>query len=104
MPPGGMDRREYLEHKFGGRDGALTAYAPVVEHAERAGLTLNLDRIERTPNTIDAHRLIHWAGVEGRQTPVALGAVPGLFRRRARYRRPRHPARDRREARGSTGR
>jgi predicted DsbA family dithiol-disulfide isomerase len=79
MPPGGMDRREYLEHKFGGREGALTAYAPVVEHAERAGLTLNLDRIERTPNTIDAHRLIHWAGVEGRQTPVALALFRAYF-------------------------
>jgi predicted DsbA family dithiol-disulfide isomerase len=96
MPEGGMDRREYLEHKFGGKDGAVTAYAPVVEHAERAGLTLNLDRIARTPNTIDAHRLIHWAGVEGRQTPVALGAFPSLFRRRARYRRSGHLARDRR--------
>jgi predicted DsbA family dithiol-disulfide isomerase len=79
MPPEGMDRREYLEHKFGGREGALTAYAPVVEHAERAGLTLNLDRIERTPNTIDAHRLIHWAGVEGRQTPVALALFRAYF-------------------------
>ena len=51
----------------------------MVEHGERAGLTLNLDRIERTPNTIDAHRLIHWAGVEGRQTPVALALFRAYF-------------------------
>jgi len=67
MPASGMDRREYLETKFGGKEGALRAYAPVVEHAESAGATINLDKIARTPNTIDAHRLIHWAGIEERQ-------------------------------------
>lgn len=76
MPKGGMDRREYLELKFGGRDGAVKAYAPLLEHAARAGVVLNHDRITRTPNSLDAHRLIHWAGVEGRQTPM----VSALFR------------------------
>lgn len=70
MPREGMDRRAYLEGKFGGKDGAVKAYAPVVTHAESAGLTINLDAMKRTPNTIDAHRLIHWAGIEKRQTFV----------------------------------
>ena len=70
MPADGMDRRAYLEAKFGGKDGAVKAYAPVVEHAERAGATINLDAMQRTPNTIDAHRLIHWAGIEQRQSFV----------------------------------
>lgn len=70
MPAGGMDRRAYLETKFGGKEGALRAYAPVVEYAEKAGLTINLDAMKVTPNTIDAHRLIHWAGIEQRQTLV----------------------------------
>lgn len=70
MPAGGMGRRDYLEAKFGGRDGAVRAYAPIAEAASAAGLSLALDRIERTPNTLDAHRVIHWAGLEGRQTPV----------------------------------
>ena len=76
MPAGGTDRRSYLETKFGGREGAAQAYAPVVERAQAAGLALNLDRIETTPNTLDAHRLIHWAGIEGRQT----AAVSALFK------------------------
>ena len=76
MPAGGMDRRQYLEDKFGGKAGAVQAYAPVVEKAQEAGLVLNLDRIARTPSTVDAHRLIHWAGIEGRQTAV----VSALFR------------------------
>jgi len=70
MPVGGMDRRAYLEGKFGGKEAAVRAYAPVVEHAETAGLTINLEAIKTTPNTIDAHRLIHWAGIEQRQTFV----------------------------------
>ena len=64
MPEGGMDRRAYLETKFGGKEGAIKAYAPIVEHAEAEGLNINFDAMERTPNTLDAHRLIHWAGIE----------------------------------------
>ncbi|MBU2359139.1 MAG: DsbA family oxidoreductase [Alphaproteobacteria bacterium] len=70
MPAAGMDRRSYLEQKFGGKEAAVKAYAPVVDRAEAAGLPLNLDRIARTPNTLDAHRLIHWAGIEKQQTPM----------------------------------
>ena len=76
MPAEGMDRRTYLEAKFGGKEAAAKAYAQVVAQAEKAGLTINIDRMTRTPNTLDAHRLIHWAGIEGRQTFV----VDLLFR------------------------
>ena len=76
MPREGMDRRAYLEGKFGGQAGAVKAYLPVTEHAEKAGLKIDLEAITRTPNTRDAHRLIHWAGIEGRQTAV----VSSLFR------------------------
>jgi predicted DsbA family dithiol-disulfide isomerase len=76
MPAEGMDRRAYMEAKFGGRDGAVRAYTPVLQAAERAGLTINFEGIARTPSTLDAHRLIHWAGLEGRQT----AAVSALFR------------------------
>ena len=79
MPAGGMDRRTYMEAKFGGKDRAVQAYLPVIQHAERAGLALNLDAIPRTPNTLDAHRLIHWAGIEGRQTPVVLALFRAYF-------------------------
>lgn len=75
MPKGGMDRRAYLEGKFGGKERAVQIYAKIAEAAEAAGLMINLGAIERTPNTIDAHRLIHWAGIEQRQT----AAVSALF-------------------------
>ena len=70
MPAAGMDRRTYLETKFGGKEGAIKAYAPVVENAERVGAVINFDAMKVTPNTIDAHRLIHWAGIEERQSFV----------------------------------
>lgn len=76
MPAGGMVRQDYLELKFGGREGAVRAYAPLVDHAAAAGVALNHDLIRTTPNSLDAHRLVHWAGLEGRQTPV----VSALFR------------------------
>ncbi len=76
MPAEGMDRRAYLEGKFGGKEGAVRAYAPVLEASEKAGLKINFEGIQRTPNTLNAHRLIHWAGIEGRQTPT----VSALFR------------------------
>jgi predicted DsbA family dithiol-disulfide isomerase len=70
MPAGGMDRAAYLEAKFGGRDKAVQIYARVEEAARDAGLTIDFANIPRIPNTLDAHRLIYWAGLEGRQTPM----------------------------------
>ncbi|WP_170446298.1 DsbA family oxidoreductase [Ruegeria arenilitoris] len=79
MPEGGMDRREYLERKFGGKEGAVRAYAPVVEHAEKAGLNIDFEAMKRTPNTLDAHRLIHWAGIEGKQNQVVDALFTAYF-------------------------
>lgn len=76
MPAQGMARQYYLSLKFGGDQGVLDAYAPVIQAAEDAGLKFDLPAITRTPNTLDAHRLIHWAGLEGRQGAI----VSGLFR------------------------
>ncbi|EEE37988.1 dsba oxidoreductase [Rhodobacteraceae bacterium KLH11] len=79
MPDAGMDRREYLERKFGGKDGAVRAYAPVVEHAANAGLKIDFEGMKRTPNTLDAHRLIHWAGIEGKQNAVVDALFTAYF-------------------------
>lgn len=79
MPAEGMERRKYLETKFGGKEGAVRAYAPVMERAEAAGLDINFEAIKRTPNTLDAHRLAHWAGIEQRQVPVMLKLFKAYF-------------------------
>ncbi len=76
MPAEGMERRAYLEAKFGGKAQAAEVYARIEEAAAESGLEIDWGRIARTPNTLDAHRLIHWAGIEGRQIAV----VSALFR------------------------
>lgn len=81
MPPDGIDRRTYLEAKFGGREGAARAYAPVLEAAEATGLDIAWEKIERTPNTLDAHRLVHWAGIEQRQTAAVSALFDAYFQR-----------------------
>ncbi|MEY4982014.1 MAG: hypothetical protein RIR62_280 [Pseudomonadota bacterium] len=70
MPKGGADHVEYLSAKFGGRERALQMMLQVAEHAKKAGAEIDMEKCTRLPNTLDAHRLIHWAGIEGRQTPM----------------------------------
>lgn len=76
MPKGGVDHVEYLAGKFGGKQRAIQAMLQVAEHAKTAGAEIAMDKVTRLPNTLDAHRLIHWAGIEGKQTPM----VARLFR------------------------
>jgi predicted DsbA family dithiol-disulfide isomerase len=76
MPVQGMDRRAYLEAKFGGKQKAVEVYGRIADAAVAAGIDIDFAAIQRTPNTMNAHRLIHWAGLEGRQTAV----VAALFR------------------------
>lgn len=76
MPAEGIDRRTYLEGLFGSQEATVQAHVPVLEHVAKAGLEINLEAITRTPSTLNAHRLLHWAEAEGQQTPIARG----LFR------------------------
>lgn len=71
MPREGMDRIEYLHAKLGPR--AEEASRMVAGRAAVLGLTLNPSA--REPDTTDAHRLMHWAGLEGAQTRVMSGLM-----------------------------
>jgi len=70
MPPEGMDRRSYLEAKFG-KAQAAEFYTHIARTAAEAGLEVDFEAIARTPNTIDAHRLIRWAR-SGRQQGAVI--------------------------------
>ncbi len=61
MPREGMDRRLYLETKFGGAEQADAFYTRIAEAGREVGIPFEFERIPRTPNTLDAHRLIHLA-------------------------------------------
>ncbi len=80
MPAQGMDRREYLERKFGGQQGAMQVYGQIAAAAEATGLEIDFEKMTRTPNTIDAHRLIYWAGVEGVQNALVKVLFNGFFK------------------------
>jgi predicted DsbA family dithiol-disulfide isomerase len=76
VPSGGVDRRAYLEAKFGGPERAARVYERVRAAGETVGIPFALDRILRQPNTRDAHRLVAWAQSHGDAEPV----VERLFR------------------------
>ncbi|MCZ6523881.1 MAG: DsbA family oxidoreductase [Alphaproteobacteria bacterium] len=77
MPAGGLDREAYLNAKFGGAQRAEQIYAAIREAGDGEGIDFAFDKITRTPNTIDSHRLLHWAGQAGLQDAV----VEVLFQR-----------------------
>jgi predicted DsbA family dithiol-disulfide isomerase len=70
MPSEGVDKRPYLERAFGGAERVDAVHARLTAMAQAAGLTMDPDLPKRIPNTLNAHRLIHWAGIEGHQTAV----------------------------------
>lgn len=80
MPQAGMGYVAYMKMKFGDEKGILSAMKPVMEASERLGLWINPSLIERVPNTLNAHRLLHWAGLEGAQTPVMSGLMRAYWR------------------------
>jgi predicted DsbA family dithiol-disulfide isomerase len=76
LPQGGVPRKSYLEDKFGGPERAGQIYARVSAAGATAGIPFAFDRIERQPNTRDAHRLIAWA----QERADASDLVERLFR------------------------
>ena len=79
IPKAGVDRRAYRSAKFGSwqRSQALDAQVAAAGRSER--LVFNHDKMERTPNTIDAHRLIRLAGQQGKQHDVVEGLFAAYF-------------------------
>jgi predicted DsbA family dithiol-disulfide isomerase len=80
MPISGMERTKYLDQKFGDRQQALTAYKPIVEVSIHHKIGINFEDIKRTPNTLDAHRLIHWARIEGVQNRIVTALFKAYFK------------------------
>lgn len=76
LPREGIDRRAYLDAKFGGAQRAAEIYERVRAAGRTVGIDFAFDRIERQPNTLDAHRLISWAQARGGAEDV----VERLFR------------------------
>jgi predicted DsbA family dithiol-disulfide isomerase len=76
MPKQGISRRVYRTKKFGSWERSQELDARVIEVGKTEGIPFAFDRIERTPNTLDAHRLIGLAERQDVQDVV----VEALFR------------------------
>ncbi|MCX7377614.1 MAG: DsbA family oxidoreductase [Alphaproteobacteria bacterium] len=70
MPAEGWDRKEYRIQKFGSWEKSQAMDARITETAAGIGLEFHLDRLTRTPNTVNAHRAIWLAGQHGVQDAV----------------------------------
>ena len=78
LPPEGVDRKGYLEAKFGGPARASQVYERVTAAGRSVGIPFDFDAIKRQPNTLLAHRLVTWA--QSRHEGDADALVEGLFR------------------------
>jgi len=79
MPSEGVDKHDYLAAKFG-EDRLVQMHLRLKEASRAAGAEIDPDTPRRMPNTLDAHRLIHWAGLEGRQTAVVSAVMRAYWR------------------------
>jgi predicted DsbA family dithiol-disulfide isomerase len=76
MPKEGRDRAAYRIAKFGSAEQAAALDQRITEAGSAVGLAFRTDLMTRTPNTIDAHRLIWLAGEYG----VQDAAMEAVFR------------------------
>jgi predicted DsbA family dithiol-disulfide isomerase len=79
MPRHGMDRQVYLEAKFGGPEALRSMQDRVAAVGAKEGVPFAFDRIARTPNTFDAHRLIWHAERQKKQDAVVEALFHGYF-------------------------
>jgi predicted DsbA family dithiol-disulfide isomerase len=76
MPEGGMARADYRRQKFGSIEKGRALDARVAAEGAGEGIAFAFEKMQRTPNTMAAHRLIDVAQKQGKAGPV----VDALFR------------------------
>lgn len=71
MPPEGQNRTEHVAQKYGSTRAQMDANRQVIrDRAAAVGFTMTFDENSRIHNTFDAHRLLHWAGLVGKQAAL----------------------------------
>ncbi len=74
IPADGISRHDYMTKKFGA-ERLKTIHDPLIAAGREDGVPYAFDQITRTPNTLNAHRLIYWSAAAGKQA----GIVEALF-------------------------
>jgi predicted DsbA family dithiol-disulfide isomerase len=78
IPPEGMDRKAYMRAKFGDEARLRDAHARLEALGAAEGIDYAFDAIKVSPNTLDAHRVIRWAGANSQEAQNKL--VRRLFK------------------------
>jgi predicted DsbA family dithiol-disulfide isomerase len=80
MPAEGQNLNEHLTEKYGLTPQQLEQNREALRaRGEQVGFTFNMDKRSRVYNTFDAHRLLHWAGLEGRQQELKRALFDAYF-------------------------
>jgi predicted DsbA family dithiol-disulfide isomerase len=80
MIPDGEDVVEHITHKYGSTPEQIAKNQEGIRQRGAAlGFTFNMDKRKRIYNTFDAHRLLHWAELEGRQEALKLALMEAYF-------------------------
>ena len=79
MPAEGMTREAYLSAKFGGDERVRKVYGAIAETGRDVGIDFHFERIRRTPNTLQSHRLVKLAGRENLQDQLVEALFQAYF-------------------------
>lgn len=79
MPAEGLDRQLYLVKKFGSEARVRRIYGAIAEAGETVEIDFAFDRIDRTPNSVDSHRLIRFAHRHGLGEPAVETTFQAFF-------------------------
>ncbi|MEL4071936.1 DsbA family oxidoreductase [Ochrobactrum sp. GPK 3] len=80
LPPQGKDRGAYMREKFGNGSKIDDIHKQLTELGDENGIVFDFEAITRAPNTLDAHRVIHWAAQAAPDTQNKLvGTLFSLY-------------------------
>jgi len=79
VPPEGMSRHDYIVQKSGSAKALDDGHKRLTEYGREVGIAYDFDAITRSANTIDAHRLVRWAGAAGKETEVVERLFAAYF-------------------------
>jgi predicted DsbA family dithiol-disulfide isomerase len=79
VPREGMDRQAYLASRFPDGKGLAEAHRLISAEGAKDDIVFDWNAIQRTPNSIDAHRLIRWAETQGVQDEVVERLFAAYF-------------------------
>lgn len=79
IPMDGVNRRAYMKKKFGDSPDAKARGEAIRNEGASEGISFAFDQIEKSPNTLNSHRLIRWAANNGVQTDVVQRLFAAYF-------------------------